>query len=468
MDEEENKLGLFQVIAFLVSGIVVLDTFAAPAAMGASAIGLWIIVTIFFVIPNGLINAELGSAYPSGLVTWVKESMGEFHATIAGWFYWVNVALWLPAVMIIFTFWFGMTYFSDGDGWTTLTSNEMLVSALVVNWVLIFTIARGLDLGVLLSTIGTIIKVVTLLIFGGLGLYFIYTNGIAGTGLEGSIIPDLTNISSIGLVTAIVFNLLGFELIASIGDKIKDAERTIPKAIVYGAMVVGALYIFGTIGVLSASTQAQLADASYIETALPYSLESLILNAGLPPIVYTLLMTGILYTLLSNMIAWVIGASEILEDLDFAENYKVFSERHPKSDTLAKSYYLLGAISSLFILLGFLVLDAAGEGAAFWTILAFSMVIFIYPYIYLTPAILKLRNDGKERAFTIPGGNLGLWVCAILNFLFIALALIMLFLEPAGDPTLYYSVVAGGTIILTAVGVWFYKDGQAKLNNQKD
>ena len=91
-----------------------------------------------------------------------------------------------------------------------------------------------------------------------------------------------------------------------------------------------------------------------------------------------------------------------------------------------------------------------------------SMVIFIYPYIYLTPAILKLRNDGKERAFSIPGGNFGLWVCAILNFFFIALSLIMLFLEPAGDPTLYYSIVAGGTAVLTAIGVWFYKDGQKR------
>lgn len=460
MGEEENKIGLLKVIAFLVSGIVVLDTFAAPAAMGASAIGLWIIVTIFFVIPNGLINAELGSAYPSGLVTWVKESMGEFHATIAGWFYWVNVALWLPAVMIIFTFWFGITYFSDGDGWTTLSSNEMLTIALVANWALMLTIARGLDLGVLLSTIGTVIKIVTLLIFGGLGLYFIYTNGIKGTGLDGSFMPDLTDISSISLVTAIVFNLLGFELIASIGHKVKDAAVTIPKAIVYGAMIVGGLYIFGTIGVLAASTQEQLLDSAYLETALPYALETLILNAGLPHYFYTILMTGVLYTLLSNMIAWVIGASEILEDLDFAQNYSVFSERHPKYDTLSKSYYLIGFISTFFILVGFLLLDAAGEGAAFWTILAFSMVIFIYPYIYLTPAILKLRNDGKKRTFSIPGGNFGLWVCAILNFLFIALAIVMLFIESAGDPTLYYSVVAGGTTVLTTVGIWFYKDGQ--------
>lgn len=459
MELEDKKIGLLKLIGFLVSGVVVLDTFAAPAAMGAGAIGLWIIVTIFFVIPNGLINAELGSAHPSGLVTWVQKSMGEFHATIAGWFYWVNVAMWLPAVMIIFTFWFGMTFFSDGDGWTTLSATTMLLIAVAANWVLIITISRGLDLGVMLSLAGTIIKVVTLLLFGGLGLLYVYNNGVAGSGLSGSIIPDLTKVSSISLIAAIVFNLLGFELISSIGDKVKNSSVTIPKAITYGAIIVGGLYIFGTFGVLAASTQEQLADDIYLQTALPYALETLVYSAGLPKIVYTLLMTGILYTLLSNMIAWVVGASEVLEDLTFAQKYKVFSERGKKHDTLYKSYYLIGIISTFFILVGFLFMDAAGEGAAFWTILSLSMVVFIFPYIYLTPAIIKLRTKDKV-GFQIPFGKLGLWVSAGLNFTFIAIALIMLFVTSVGDPVLYYITVVGGTAITFVVGVWFYFAGK--------
>ena len=56
--EENKKMNFFQIIAYLISGIIVLDTFAAPAEMGLSAIGLWLTVTIFFMIPNGFINAE--------------------------------------------------------------------------------------------------------------------------------------------------------------------------------------------------------------------------------------------------------------------------------------------------------------------------------------------------------------------------------------------------------------------------
>ncbi len=49
---EEKKFGLFELVSFLITGIVVLDTFVAPAALGVSSITLWVIVAVLFMIPN--------------------------------------------------------------------------------------------------------------------------------------------------------------------------------------------------------------------------------------------------------------------------------------------------------------------------------------------------------------------------------------------------------------------------------
>jgi L-asparagine transporter-like permease len=119
----------------------------------------------------------------------------------------------------------------------------------------------------------------------------------------------------------------------------------------------------------------------------------------------------------------------------------------------------MGVISSVLILVGMGLGESGDE--AFWTILAFSMVIFIFPYIYLTPAILKLRKQDGDAArhFMVPGGKLGLNIAAILNFIFIALALVLLLVSNQGY-ALYYPVVIIGTIITTGIGVWFYKVGQ--------
>lgn len=456
---KEKKFGLFELVSFLVSGIIVLDTFVAPAALGVSAITLWIVVSILFMIPNGFINAELGGAYPDGLVSWVKESKGELHATIAGWFYWVNVAFWMPAVFIVFTYWFSKTFFSDGEGWTTLGSFGMIVIALIACWALVLTVRRGVELGVLLSKIATIIKIGVLVLFGVLGL--LYTGEGAGEVFRNaSWVPNFSDIGTLGLVTAIVFNLLGFELIASIGDRVKNPNKTIPKAVIIGAILIGGLYIFATVGVLRVATHVDLADEAFIIDGFYIVLERMTGIFGLAqPIMFKLIMGVTLFTLIANMISWVIGANEILEDADFAKTLPIFNERHPKYGTLSKSYIMMGIISSILILVGLGLGDSGDE--AFWTILAFSMVIFIFPYIYLTPAILKLRKrDGIEgKDFVIPGGKAGLWISAVLNFVFIALAVILLFTSNPGYD-LYYPVVIIGTILTTAAGFYLYYRGQ--------
>jgi amino acid transporter len=312
-----------------------------------------------------------------------------------------------------------------------------------------------------MSKVATVIKIAVLLLFGILGIVHAMQNGFSEVFVGANWIPEISDIGALTLVTAIVFNLLGFELVAAIGDTVDNPEKTLPKAIIIGAALIGFLYIFATFGVLQAATLADLSDEIFIVDGFIISMEILTASVfgAAGPIMFKIIMAGALFTLIMNMISWVIGANEILEDADFAKMYPVFTDRHPKYNTLSKSYILMGVISSILILVGLGLGDSGDE--AFWTILAFSMVIFIFPYIYLTPAVLKLRKqDGVEnRHFVIPGGTFGLNISAILNFVFIALALVLLLVVNPGYD-LYYPVVITGTIITTGVGIWFYKKGQ--------
>jgi len=243
----------------------------------------------------------------------------------------------------------------------------------------------------------------------------------------------------------------------------------LPKAIIIGAAIIGFLYIFATFGVLQAATPADLANEGFIVDGFIISMEILTAEVfgAAGPIMFRIIMGGALFTLIMNMISWVIGANEILEDAPFAKHFDIFNKRHPKYNTLSKSYVLMGVISSALILVGMGLGETGDE--AFWTILAFSMVIFIFPYIYLTPAILKLRKqDGDDsRHFAVPGGKLGLYTAAILNFIFIALALILLLVSNQGY-ALYYPVVLIGTVITTGIGLWFYKVGKDKAHVEAD
>lgn len=88
---------------FTVCAIIVIDTLAASASIGASTISWWILTLVFFFIPYGLVTAELGTTYTEqgGLYVWIKRAFGQKWAARSTWYYWINVALWMPSVYIL-------------------------------------------------------------------------------------------------------------------------------------------------------------------------------------------------------------------------------------------------------------------------------------------------------------------------------------------------------------------------------
>ena len=60
------------------------------------------------------------------------------------------------------------------------------------------------------------------------------------------------DLNTIAYSSAIVYNLLGFELISSIASEIDNPGKNIPKMTVLAGALIAALYIIGTFGVLVA------------------------------------------------------------------------------------------------------------------------------------------------------------------------------------------------------------------------
>ena len=109
---EEKKVSLVKSILFTICSILVLDSFVAPAIIGVSSITIWVITAVLFFIPYGLISAELGAAYPDdgGIASWVTRAFGEKSGVLVGWYYWINVGFWMPAVFVAFATWFSYAF----------------------------------------------------------------------------------------------------------------------------------------------------------------------------------------------------------------------------------------------------------------------------------------------------------------------------------------------------------------------
>jgi hypothetical protein len=190
---ETKKVSLLKSVLFTICSILVLDTFVAPAIIGVSSITIWVITAIVFFVPYGLLSAELGSTYPDdgGIYSWVKRAFGEGPAVLTGWYYWVNVAFWMPAVFIAFAAWISYLFFPAASPWV------LCAIAVIMCWVVVYIGIRGIELSVTVTTIAAVCKVAVLLIFGGLGIVYGIKNGLANDFSLKSFIPTFATLRNI-------------------------------------------------------------------------------------------------------------------------------------------------------------------------------------------------------------------------------------------------------------------------------
>ena len=114
---EKRKLrkSLFRwdLVFFTVAAIVALDTLGAVSSQGSQAV-FWLVVSgVTFLIPYGLLTAELGTAFPveGAVYEWVRLAFGHLAGAVTAVMYWISNPVWLGgtlsvvAIAALDTFW---------------------------------------------------------------------------------------------------------------------------------------------------------------------------------------------------------------------------------------------------------------------------------------------------------------------------------------------------------------------------
>jgi len=92
-----RELGRLDIVLFLLSAMVVVDTLGAVAIGGGQAITWLVVLAATFFVPSALISAELGAAIPreGGAYVWCRLAFGRAVAALVSLLYWAGTPLWL-------------------------------------------------------------------------------------------------------------------------------------------------------------------------------------------------------------------------------------------------------------------------------------------------------------------------------------------------------------------------------------
>ncbi|WP_104027297.1 APC family permease [Vibrio jasicida] len=460
-NETQGKMGVMSIALFTLCAVLVVDTLTASASIGVSSIGWWVVMLIFFVIPYGFITSELSTTYPGdgGIYDWVKEAFNFKWAVRTTWFYWINVGLWMPAVYIMFAGMFAELFMPDLSLW------GQIAICIALTWFTVWICNVSADIGVWVTNVGAILKILVIGTLGVGGFVYAMKHGVANEFSLSAMVPTLD--SAVAFLPAIVFNLMGFELVATMTKEMKDV-RDMPKAVFLSIGITAFLYIFGTIGILM---------------ALP--VESIGLVAGLIDTFKTLFGDGplgnamvyffgvcALLTLIGNMVSWTMGASRAAAEAAQEGELPAAVAKMSDKGSPVGANNITGTVSTVVILS--YALFAQGNDDLFWSIFAFSSCIFLLPYLFMFPAYLKLRlvDGDRERPFKVPGGMGTQYVISIVCFLVILQAVVLFIFPEALDLTVtdwnYTAPVLIGVIATILIGEWILLGALKRKNQQTE
>jgi amino acid transporter len=382
----------------------------------------------------------MGTTWPEqgGLYAWIRDAFGRRWASRATWAYWVNTAVWMPAIFILFAGIFSQMFAPD------LSLAAQIGIGIVLTWLAVGINVITLDVGKWIPNLGAIVKLVVITAIVGGALLYTADHGMANSLTLQSMLPNEG--SSLQYMSVIVYGMLGFELVSAGSDEMKNPARDVPRAILVSGLIIIVMYTLATVAILAAIPAGDinlvegLVDTLYLFFGATEAGRALALALGI----------GALYTFFANGVTWALGCNRSMAEAAAEGEFPaILARQHRSLGTPTGAAMTLGVVSTVVLLLyGFL---AGTNEDLFWSLFAFSAVIFLLPYIVLVFAFVRMRrlDPARHRPFRVPGGNAFATLLAAVCALILTLSIVLLVYTP-GDGVQWPVLL--GAIAVTAIG----------------
>ncbi len=444
---EKNQFRLADVILSVICVVFVAEAAAPVASIGNSQYFWWGFMILAFLLPYGLIAAELGTAYAGdgGLYDWIHAAYPEGKwAARASWYYWINFPLWMASLAVMCP-----ELLRDITGRQMGTIASLAVQLLFI-WIVTLIACYPVCDSIVILNVSAVIKILLALLVGGLGVWYISRYGFVNDMSARTFLPSF-DLTSLSYISVIIFNFLGFEVVCTFAGSMSEPKKQIPQSIVTGGIVIAAIYLFSAFGIGAAVDVREISVDSGLIDAV-----SLILGAdgGVLVAVVALLF---LVTLFGNMISWSMGVNSTAAlAADHNDMPRFFAKRWAKNNMPVGSAVASGVVASGVCILGVLIETVTPDSSLFWSFFALNLVMLLLSYLPVFPAFLKLRRvDAKTpRPFRVPGSDAALRCIAYVPMALIIISIIFTAVPLSFDEETLKSFlpITIGTILSAAIG----------------
>lgn len=377
--KKSGKFGLFSIVLLGINSIIGSGIFLMPGKayvlMGTSSLWVYVFITLLagsmalcFAEAAGYFKSN-GAAY-----VYVKEAFGNLPGFEVGIMkYIVQIIAW-STMAVGFVTALSAIWPAAGSGMVKNVIVIIILAGLgVVNY-------AGVDLTKYINNIATVGKMIPLVLFIAVGIFFIKGGNYTGSPVTGFTVSTFSETAIL-----VFYAFTGFESIATASEDMENPKKNIPRAIVIAICSVSVVYFliqFVSIGILGATlgeTKTPVVDA--MAKTLLGSAGGAIVTAG---------------TLIS------IGGINIAQSFYAPRGLMALGETHMLPEIVSKKT-AWGTPGVAIIITVILAIPVALSGS-FTTLAAISVISRFTQYIPTCLSILVFRKRGMESAFKVPFG----------------------------------------------------------------
>ena len=374
-----KQMTTFDVTNMVVGAIVGADIYIAASfgsgLLGPASLLAWVIAGIFATIValtfgkcSGVVK-QVGGPY-----AYAKHAFGHFSGFMTGWSMWLAEIASLCVFPLAFVAYF--SFFVPLDFFWRIFMIFLFVAFLVV------TNYYGIKKAARTNDIFTVLKLAPLFMLIAVGLFWMYSN-------PSSVIANLTPFAPLGfdgLGTALVlifWAYVGFELATIPSNDTKDPEKTIPKSITFGMIIVAVFYLLTNLVIVSSTNYAQLADHSE-----PLTYVAFLLMGGIGA---AIMAVGAMISVSGSDESCLIGNIRLAYAMA-ADGYfpKHLAKLHKKYRTPYISLIFHGVLA--FVIASFLPIR---------DLISFAVFCLAFSFIMVALSAMNLRKDNSTKTLAI-------------------------------------------------------------------
>ncbi len=273
MSPSPRPLGLWSAIALVAGSMVGSGVFLLPASLapyGWLSLYGWAI-TLGGALLLALTFSRLAArgAQAGGPYAYAREAFGDTTGFVIAWSYWISIWCANAAIAVAFAGSLGSLF----PG-LVATPFRGAACALAALWICAAINLIGIREAGRLQIVTTVLKLLPLLLFGGIAIWWLDSSLLAGEASAIAAAADAdapaTRLGALHMTVALtLWAFLGLEAATVPAGAIRDAERTIPRATLIGTLLAGIATILACTAVLglvppevTMNSTAPMADAA--------------------------------------------------------------------------------------------------------------------------------------------------------------------------------------------------------------